>query len=146
MGLPLIAKDVIKEALMSILAVPDVDASKAIGRAALEVMFAVAATASGGAVLESNFHRSISRADIEALPGQVVEVFCGCDREVALSRYRERSEHRHPGHFDERRTDDELWNDEVTTPIGGAWAVLEVNTDAPVDVSTVIRGIEGQMG
>ena len=146
MGLPLIAKDLIKETLMAVLAVPDVDASRMIGRAAVEVMFTVAAAASGGAVLESNFHRSVSRLDIEALPGLIVEVFCRCDREVALSRYRERSEHRHPGHFDDRRTDDELWNDEVTAPVGGPWTVLEVKTDRPVDISTVIKDIEMQVG
>ena len=63
------------------------------GRAAVQVMFRVAAAPSGGAVLESNFHRSVSRLDIKALPGLIVEVFCRCDREVALSRYRERSRH-----------------------------------------------------
>ena len=62
MRLPLIAKDLIKETLMSVLAVPDVDTSRMIGRAAVEVMYAVAAAASGGAVLEANFHRSVSRA------------------------------------------------------------------------------------
>ena len=146
MGLPLIAKDSIKETLMSVLKVPDVDTSKMIGRASVEVMFTVAAAASGGAVLESNFYRSVSRLNIEALPGLVVEVFCRCDRELALSRYRERSEHRHPEHFDDRRTDDELWNDEVTAPVGGPWAVLEVKTDRPVDISTVIKDIEMQVG
>ena len=83
----------------------------------------MAAAASGGAVLEANFHRSVSRAGIQALPGLIIEVFCRCDREVALARYRERSQHRHPGHFDDRRSDDELWNDEVTTPVAGEWAV-----------------------
>jgi hypothetical protein len=96
MRLPLFAKDLIKETLMSILAVPDVDTSRMIGQAAVEVMYAVAATASSGAVLEANFHRSVSRAGIQALPGLVVEVFCRCDREVALSRYRERSQHAIP--------------------------------------------------
>jgi hypothetical protein len=110
----------------------------------VEVMYAVAATASGGAVLEANFHRSLS--GIEALPGLIIEVFCRCDREVALTRYRERSQLRHPGHFDDHRSDDELWNDEVTTPVAGGWAVLEVNTEHPVDVSTVIRDIERLVG
>ena len=127
---------------MSILAVPDVDTSRMIGQAAVEVMYAVAATASSGAVLEANFHRSVSRAGIQALPGLVVEVFCRCDREVALSRYRERSQHRHSGHFDERRSDDDLWNDEMTMPVAGEWTVLEVNTDHPVDILTVIKDIK----
>lgn len=79
---------------MFVLADPDVDASRKLGQAAVEVMYAVAATSQGGAVLEANFHRSVSRRGIQALPGLIVEVFCCCDREVALTRYRERSEQR----------------------------------------------------
>ena len=139
--LPLIAKDLIKETLMSALAAPDVATSRMIGQAAVEVMFAMAASSSGGAVLEANFHRSVARADIEALPGRIVEAFCRCDREVALTRYRERSEQRHPGHFDQLHADDELWNDEVTTPVAGGWAVLEIDTNLPVDTSGVVRDI-----
>ena len=146
MRLPLIAKDLIKETLMSVQAVPDVDTSRMIGQAAVEVMYAVAATASSGAVLEANFHRSVSRAGIQALPGLIIEVFCRCDREIALSRYRERSQNRHPGHFDDRRSDDELWNDEMTMPVAGEWAVLEVNTDHPLDISTVIKDIKRLVG
>jgi len=141
MHLPLIAKDLIKETLMSVLAVRDVDTSRKLGQAAVEVMYAVAAKSPGGAVLEANFHRSASRPSIQALPGLIVEVFCRCDREVALTRYRERSEQRHPGHFDDRRSDEELWNDEVTTPVAGEWAVLEVDTNHPVDTSAVVGEI-----
>ena len=50
LGLPLAAKDTIKEALMSTLAVPDVKTSRQLGRASIMVMFAVAAVAVGGAV------------------------------------------------------------------------------------------------
>jgi predicted kinase len=144
--LPLIAKDLIKEALMSGLAVPDIARSKVIGRAAVEVMYAVAAASPVGAVLEANFHRSVARSDIQALPGLIVEVFCRCDREVALTRYRERSEQRHPGHLDQLRADDELWNDEVTAPIAGGWAVLEVDTNLPVDTSGVVSDIRMRVG
>jgi hypothetical protein len=146
MRMPLLAKDLIKETLMSVMAVPDVGASRMIGQAAIEVMYTVAAGASGGAVLEANFHRSISRVGIQALPGQIIELFCRCDREVALTRYRERSLHRHPGHFDDRRTDDELWNEQVTTPVAGGWAVLEVDTNHPVDIATVVMDIQRLLG
>ncbi len=146
MRLPLVAKDLIKETLMSVLAVPDVETSRLIGRAAVEVMYLVAASAPSGAVLEANFHRSISRAGIQALPGQIIEVFCRCNREVALARYRERTEQRHPGHFDQRRTDDELWNEEVTSPVAGDWTVIEVNTGHPVDISVVVKDIERLAG
>jgi predicted kinase len=146
MRLPMVAKDLIKETLMSVLAVPDIETSRLIGRAALKVMYSVAASAPSGAVLEANFHRSISRAGIQALPGQVIEVFCRCDREVVLARYRERTERRHPGHFDERRTDDELWSEVVTSPVAGDWAVIEVNTGHPVDISVVVKDIEKVAG
>ena len=142
MDRPLLAKDVIKEALMSVLAVPDVDTSRIIGRAAVEVMYAVAATAPGGAVLEANFHRSASLAGLRGLPGFIIEVFCRCDREIALARYRERSENRHPGHFDVLRSDDELWTDQVTAPVADGWAVIEVDTNCPVDVSAVVQDME----
>lgn len=131
---------------MSVLAVPDVETSRMLGEAAVEVMYSVAASALSGAVLEANFHRSISRVGIQALPGQIIEVFCRCDREVALARYRERTEQRHPGHFDQRRTDDELWNDEVTKPVAGDWSLIEVNTNHPVDVSVVVKDIEKLIG
>jgi AAA domain-containing protein len=146
MGLPLLAKDQIKETLMSVLVVPDVDASKLIGLAAIEVMYAVAGASSIGAILEANFHRSASVAGLQGLPGSVVEVFCRCDREIALARYRERSEHRHPGHFDLQRTDDELWNDEVTAPVAGGWAVLETDTTRPVSISAVVLDIRRALG
>jgi hypothetical protein len=146
MGLPLLAKDLIKETLMSVLVVPDVAASRLIGQAAIEVIYAVAGASSTGAILEANFHRSASVASLQGLPGSVVEVFCHCDREIALARYRERSEHRHPGHFDIERTDDELWNDGVTTPVAGGWAVLEIDTNRPVNISAVVLDIRRALG
>ena len=48
LGLPLIAKDTIKEALMAVLPVPDVVASRTIGTASVAAMLAVAAQAPGG--------------------------------------------------------------------------------------------------
>jgi predicted kinase len=141
MGLPLVAKDLIKETLMSVLTVSDLAASREIGQAAFEVMYAVAAASSTGATLEANFHRSTSLGRLQGLPGPVVEVFCQCDREIALARYRERSERRHPGHFDLQRTDEELWNDEVTTPVAGGWAVLEIDTTQRVNISVVVQRV-----
>jgi hypothetical protein len=142
MRLPLFAKDTIKEVLMTVLPVPDVETSKKMGRAAIEIMYALAAAASGGAVLESNFHRKISLSELQELPGPVVEVFCRCDREVALARYRDRSVARHPGHFDVLRTDDELWHDQVTSPVGGEWPVVEADTNNPIDVSALAQQLD----
>lgn len=52
LGLPLVAKDTIKDALMSVLAVPDVEASRQLGRGAVAAMLAVEAESPIGAVIE----------------------------------------------------------------------------------------------
>ena len=136
--LPLVAKDTIKDALMAHLPVPDVEASKQLGRAAVAAMLAVAAESTVGAVIESNFYRSVAIETLAGLPGQVVEVFCRCDHVIARERYRSRAGRRHAGHFDAVRTDDELWNDDIAKPVGGAWPVLEVDTNMPVEVDTLL--------
>jgi predicted kinase len=132
LGLPLVAKDTIKDALMAALPVPDVAASRVLGRAAVLAMLAVAAESPVGAVIESNFHRGRAVAEVGALPGRVVEVFCACDAEVAARRYRERAGSRHAGHFDAVRSPGELWNDQVARPVDGGWPVLRVDTNRPL--------------
>jgi predicted kinase len=135
--LPLVAKDTIKDALMRVLPVPDVAASRVLGRASVVAMLAVAAESPVGAVIESNLHRSRAVAEIGALPGRVVEVFCTCDPAVAAARYRARAGSRHAGHFDRERDPAELWNDEVARPVAGGWPVLPVDTNRPFDPASV---------
>ncbi len=137
LGLPLVAKDTIKDALMSVLPVPDVEASQ-LGRGAVAAMLAVAAESPMGAVIESNFYRSIAGQTLGQLPGAVVEVFCRLEKALALERYRNRSGSRQAGHFDGDREVDELWNDEVAEPVAGGWPLLEVDTAQPVDVAAVV--------
>jgi predicted kinase len=136
--LPLIAKDTIKEALMTALGTPDVDASRRLGAAAVQVMLAVASESSVGAVIEANLRRSVAVGELGRLPGRVVEVFCRCDPEVARARYLARAGTRHAGHFDDQRTDGELWQGEVAEPVAGGWPLLEVDTAQPVDVGVVV--------
>jgi energy-coupling factor transporter ATP-binding protein EcfA2 len=141
LGLPLLAKDTIKEVLLASWPALDVDGSRRTGRAAMDVVFALAAASPCGAVLEANFHRSMAVGSIGALPGRSVEVFCRCRREVALQRYRDRAAGRHEGHFDAQRTDADIWHDEVIEPVGGGWPVVEVDTNAPVDVEDVVARV-----
>src|SRR5207247_2605151 len=135
LSLPLVAKDTIKDALMSVLSVVDVEASRQLGRAAVAAMIAVAAESPVGAVVESNFFRSVAAADLGKLDGRVVEVFCRCSRPVALARYRRRIGTSAEGHFDGVRTDDELWNDEICNPVAGGWPVIEADTNEPVEMA-----------
>jgi predicted kinase len=144
-GLPLIAKDTIKEALMAVLPVPDVAASRVVGRASVAALLAVAAQ-SGGAVLESVWHRSYAADDLRRLPGNVVEVFCRCDPRIAARRYALRADSREAGHFDAERMTGELRNDEVARPVAGGWPVIEVDTAQPVDVEALTAAIRAAAG
>lgn len=140
LDLPLIAKDTIKEALMTVLPVPGVEASQAIGRASVAALLAVAAAAPG-AVLESVWHRSYSLTDLGKLPGNIVEVFCRCDRATAAQRYARRAVTRPAGHFDAARAPAELWNDEVARPVAGGWPVIEADTSVPVEIAPLVARI-----
>lgn len=108
LSLPLIAKDTIKDALMSVLPVPDVETSRQAGRGAVTAMLAVAAESPIGAVIESNFYRSVAADDLRGLPGRVIEVFCRCDRATATARYAARAGTRHAGHIDGVRSREAL--------------------------------------
>jgi predicted kinase len=145
LGLPLVAKDTIKEALMSVLPVPDIETSRAIGTASVAALLAVAAETSG-AVLESVWRRSYARDGLRRLPGDIVEVFCRCDPRIVRRRYAERVDGRAAGHFATGRTAAELWNEEVARPVAGGWPVLEVCTDDPVDVKPLTARIRAAAG
>jgi predicted kinase len=138
LGLPLVAKDTIEDTFMSVLPVPDVETSRQIGRGAVVAMLAVAAWSPIGAVIESNFYRSVAIDELRRLPGRVVEVFCRCDQAIAQDRYAARAGTRHAGHFDGVRSGEELWNSEVAASVAGGWPVLEVNTERSVDVAAVV--------
>ena len=137
LGLPLIAKDTIKQALMTVLPVPDVETSRVVGTASVAALLAVAAE-TAGAVLESVWHRSRAVADLRLLPGSIVEVFCRCDPHTARQRYLLRAGTRGAGHFDAERAVEELWNDDVAQPVAGGWPVIEVDTNGPVDAKPVV--------
>jgi predicted kinase len=145
LGLPLVAKDTIKEALLGVLPVPDIETSRAVGAASVAALLAVAAETSG-AVLESVWRRSYARADLRRLEGNIVEVFCRCDLRIAQRRHAERAGTRAAGHFAAERTAAELWNDEVARPVAGGWPVLEICTNHPVDVAPLTARIRAAAG
>lgn len=141
-GLQLIAEDSIRDSLMSVLGVADVDASRQVGRAAVKAMLPLAAQSPIGAMIESNCYRSVAGAELDALPERVIELFCRCSPDVSWGRYRSRAGTRPTGHFDYDRTRDELWNDEVTEPVAGCWPLLEVDTNTPVGLTAVVQFVE----
>ena len=120
----------------------DIEESRRLGRAAVAALFAVAAEAPRGAVIESVFYRSKALPDIRSLPGAPVEIFCRCDRAATSARYHTRTGTRHRGHFDDERTPDELWHPEIIEPVAGGWPVVVVDTNHSVDVPALLARIE----
>src|SRR5689334_3614554 len=88
LGLPLIDKDDVLEAMFDRLGCDDREQRERLSRASDEVLFRVAAT-SGGAVLVNWWNHATSPARLEAISDRVVEVFCACPLEVAAARFAE---------------------------------------------------------
>ena len=131
LGWPIFAKDTIKAALMSVLPVADVDDARRLGRAAVEVLLAVAAEVTGGALLEAVWRRDQGRDEVSSLPGAVVEVFCRCDRPTLEARYAARR--RSAGYVPEHQDPAELRSPETFETLAGGWSVIEVDTAGEVD-------------
>ena len=141
LGVPLLAKDTVKEALFDTLGAGDRAWSQRLGAASNEVLFALAAEVPT-AVLESFWRRPLAVDRFTALGRPVVEVHCACPSDVALTRYRERV--RHPAHGGV--TEDEVagWAAEAG-PLALGGRLLEVDTTAPVDVEAVAAWVRGSL-
>jgi predicted kinase len=143
LGLPVIAKDPIKEALIEALGRPSsVKESRTLGRAAVLSMLAVAAS-SPGAVLDSTFY-DYTVPLLRALPGALVEIRCVAPRELVEARYLARSPRRDPGYFDAHRPFPELW-DAHLAPLG-LGPVIEVDTSRDVDVAALAAEVRACAG
>jgi predicted kinase len=145
LGLPLIAKDAIKEALAG--ALPGVPPG-ALGRAAAETMWELAAGMDGGVLLESWWFRPRDRGFAAAGlqrsgAAAVVEIWCDIPPEAALARFRARRRH-------------EVYEDEHHAHHSWpAWAaqgqplaigqVVAVRTDQDVDVPALVRQVEAAL-
>jgi predicted kinase len=144
LGLPLLAKDTVKEALMDSLGVDGVERSRQLGQATFAVLFALARTlldVGTGLVLEANFGRGISEPDLAPLAARAraVVVHCSAPREVRRARYRERA--RHPGHYDAERTDSFVLDGPSSEPPDLGIPCLRVDTNVPCDLDDVVRWV-----
>jgi predicted kinase len=134
LGVPLLVKDEIKEALADGLGAPaSVEESRRLGRAAVYAMVRVAARCPA-AVLDSTWF-DYTRPLLAGLPGRLVEVRTVVPVEVARARYLARAAGRHPGHLDTRLDEDELWGAPVA-PLG-VGPLVEVDTTGPVDAAAL---------
>ena len=147
--LPLLSKDVIKEAHADVLGSdpagwPRRRWNAAIGAAASETMRALLAQAPVGAVLEScwptDYRDFVVRGLIRANNPQAVEIWCDVPLEVARQRYETRHP-RHPIHGDLPTSGEwERWR-RTARPLQ-ICPTLRIDTTQPVDVQTVIAWIQ----
>ncbi len=107
LGLPLLAKDDIKETLYDLRGAPDQAASRRLGLAALTLLRQTAERllAAGVSVLiEANYQRGLSEPDLRPLLelARGVLIHCHGDPCTIVQRYRDRAARgeRHAGHFD----------------------------------------------
>jgi predicted kinase len=108
LGLPVIEKDALKEALYDALGTGDVAWSQRLGGASYELIFAVAhalLAAGQPLVAEANFFRGGHEPRFAALPPhRLVQVHCEAPLETLVQRYAGRK--RHPGHLDADRVEE----------------------------------------
>jgi predicted kinase len=139
LGLPLFAKDTIKELVHDVAGDPGPatrEWSRRLGAAAMELLWVLAADAPA-CVLEANFWAAHERQNAKlrelSQGGALVEVHLTCPREEVLRRFRQRAEagRRHRIHVDAALTPAD-W-DKCSSPLD-LGPVIEVDTTRPVDV------------
>lgn len=141
LGMPLISKDAIKEALFDAVATTgDWQWSKTLSRAADAAMVEIAARLPS-AVLDNYWYEATVRELLAPLPGPVVEVYCRVDPELARERWQARQ--RHPGHADALNPTSTRSTRQF--PLGMMGPVVEVDTSRPVDVTTVAAQVSSAM-
>jgi predicted kinase len=148
LGVPLIAKDTIKEALFDAVGTGDVAWSKRLGAASMSVLLALAAR-HRRTVLESFWDRERGREALLDMGAGFVEVFCACDPETARRRYVERTgAGRHPGHLDHERVDDfDAW---ITSgrgrplDLGGPLLAVRTDTSDAIDHAAIAAFVRRQ--
>lgn len=147
LGLPLFAKDSIKERMHDVLAEPgpvELAWSRRLGAASMELLWLLAAEAPG-CVLEANFwyRHEHQNASLRALSrgGTLVEVYCTAPQEEIIRRFRVRqaSGERHAVHPDHEFPAD-YWERNFSSPIG-IGQVIEVDTTRPVDIPSLAASV-----
>ncbi len=143
LGLPVLAKDEVKEALADELGRPaTVSESRRLGRAAVRAVLRIARRCPG-AVVDSTWF-DYTRPLVAELPGPVAELRCVVPVDVARSRYYARAAERHAGHLDLQRDDAELWGEPVR-PLG-VGPLVEVDTTGPLDLTAIAAEVRRACG
>jgi predicted kinase len=141
LGLPLLAKDTIKDALAAVLGAPTVDDPGRRGAAAVKALLALARDARCGVLDSVWVDPPTAIPALQSLPGPVVEVFCRVDQAMLEARYERRARTGAGGQFDDERPRTELWNTTALRPLAGGWPVIVVDTDNAVDITALATAV-----
>ncbi|GAA1031314.1 hypothetical protein GCM10009557_26250 [Virgisporangium ochraceum] len=141
LGVPPIAKDAIKEAVADVVpAAP----GPALGMAAGDMMWTLAAAMSGTIILESWWFKPRDLPFVEAGlrrcgPTSIIEAWCDVPSHVAKSRYAAR--HRHRIHDDKAKLADAWPRWEAEAEPLGIGPVVRVDTSTPVNLADLSEPI-----
>ncbi|MGH2806032.1 MAG: AAA family ATPase, partial [Actinomycetota bacterium] len=141
LDVPLLDKDMMKEALFDSLGTGDLEWSRKLSRTAMAVMFSVASSMTA-AVLEANFNPD-SAPQVLALHPTPAEIFCRCDRAERHRRIQARPRHR--GHLDDITAKLSLEGVPSEEPLLLGGPFLEVDTTQPADVDAIIEWLGAEV-
>ena len=149
LGVPIISKDTIKEAMMDELGTSDIAWVSRLSRAAHLVMYALVPDFGATAILEAHFHHGVAEQDLVRLRQPMVQVFCRCPVEIAWERYQRRREDpsRHPGHLAEHQDDNatRAWRSSEPRPLQLDGPLVEVDTTVRVDVIALAARVSREL-
>ena len=153
MMLPLLSKDVIKEATADVLGIDPTDDrsqrlwNNALGAAASETMWALLADAPGGAILESCWLANVRHLAKEGLrksgAENPLEIWCEVPFDVARGRFEARHP-RHPIHGELPVDADWELCRQFMEPLG-LGPTLHIDTTGPVDLDAITHWVEGAL-
>jgi predicted kinase len=155
LGLPLLARDDIKELLFDTLGWLDRQWSRKLGLASWRVLYHVLEEllkANQSLVVESNFRKDLASEELSTLQGryrlEVVQVVCKTDSDTLLKRFKQRAEsgERHPGHVDGLNYDEFEavlhQGDWDALEIGGRVVTVDTTDFEAVDYGQIINDIK----
>jgi SAM-dependent methyltransferase/predicted kinase len=148
LGVGMLSKDRLKEALYRELPASGSAESLQLSAAAMDVLYDTARRSGGGLVLDANWRADIDGPRLDGLPLPLVQIVCRVPPEVAQERVRTRvrTGERHPVHRDViepavlQRTLEQAAEPFLPVPMSGP--TLEVDTSGDVDVEALANQIQ----
>ncbi|MEA2601542.1 MAG: hypothetical protein QOF89_2534 [Acidobacteriota bacterium] len=149
LGLPMLDKDEILEALFDSLGIGDAEWRNRLSRTADEVLRRLADQTSGAVLTSFWRHPRVTGESgtptdwLSSLSGKIVEVHCVCPPAVAAERFSARR--RHDGHLDRDKRYDELLASFVELAARGPLGLgplVSIDTGQPIDFDGILRQLE----